>query len=397
MLVLLDVFLQNQLCLSVETLTPLSPELRLLICCAKLNPSERELEEAQTILASPIHWELFQQLARYHGIASFGFRALRNVESVPQPVLERLCELAKQTAVRNLSLIDELIGLNELCRRHGIGLMPYKGPALSAIIYGDLCVRDTSDLDFLIRPQDFWRLTRLFLARGYLPEQGIPSSPDERYLCAISECGFVNPATGIRIDAHWHIAPRHLGVRIGPHWFWDKASQVEINGVVMPAMSTEKLILALSIHGAKHGWERLKWLCDFANLLRANPTLNWSEIAGAAVQVGANRMLALALWLAHCLCEVPLPTGYVLERSTEILARDCIELLKHGRPGQNSPRRRWLFLWKLQPGWIYKTRAVWRFFLELEPGMDQEPLSSVFNITPWRRMFKAAGTLMMRN
>ena len=373
----------------------LSPELQLLLCCTRLNPSDPDLAETQQMLAAPICWESFPELARHHGVAALAFRALKEDTAVPEAVRDRLCEFAKQTAVTNLRLIHELLSLHELCRKKNLALMPYKGPALSTITYGDPCLRDISDLDFLIQPEDFARLAQLLLARGYAPEQGIPIHPDSDYLSAVTECEFSHPETGIRIDVHWNIAPRHLGMVIDPSWFWEGSSQVSLDGVAMLVMRAEKLVLALCIHGTKHAWERLKWICDLGNLLRANPTLDWPEISNAAVESGASRSLALGLWMAHHLLGAPLPQGYGFDASTKALAQQCIGILHDSATDQFSARRRWLFLWQLQPGWRNKARAVKRFLAEPEIGADLR-VSPALGINSLRRLVRVAN-VMIRN
>ena len=386
------VLAQRSLSLSEKS----SPELQLLLSCTKLNRSAAELVEIKQLVSASIQWDSFADFATYHGVAALVFRTLGEEVAVPYAVRSRLRELAKQTALRNLKLIHELLSLHELCRLHQLAFMPYKGPALSAIIYGDSGVRDTTDLDFLIRPSDLSRLNKLLVARGYVPEQGIPSDPDSCYLSAASECGFVHPDTGIRIDAHWNIAPRHLGIRIVSDWFWDGASQVELNGVSMPAMRSEKLLLALCTHGTKHAWERLKWVCDLGNLLRANPELDWSEISQAAVQSGAERALSLGLWMAHRFMAAPVPAEFVSDSSTEPLADLCLAGLRDIAHHSTASRNRWLLLWKLQPGWINKVRAVRSLFAEPEIGPDKPPLSSVFSRASLRRVLRSAN-VMVRN
>ena len=373
----------------------LSPELRLLLCCTSLNPSDSELAETQRMLAVPIQWESFPELARHHGVAALAFRALKEETTLPEPVKARLCAFAKKTAVANLRFIHELLTLNELCRDQHLALMPYKGPALSTIIYGDPAVRDTSDLDFLIQPKDLARLTQLLRARGYVPEQRIATHPDSDYLSKVSECEFAHPEAGIRIDVHWNIAPGHLGMTVDPDWFWERTSQVSLNGVTMPAMRAEKLVLALCIHGAKHAWERLKWICDLGNLLRANPRLDWSEISNAANQSGAERALGLGLRMAYHLFAAPLPHGYGFDASTEALAQHCLEILHDSAADQSSARRRWLFLWQLQPGWRNKAKAVKRFLAEPEIGAGQ-PSVAPLSIASWRRLVRVAN-VMIRN
>jgi len=61
----------------------------------------------------------------------------------------------------------------------------------------------------------------------------------------------------------------------------------------------EDLALFLCAHGAKHLWERLEWLCDLAALLARRPGLDWDAMLARARRRGAERIVLLALHLAH--------------------------------------------------------------------------------------------------
>jgi hypothetical protein len=53
------------------------------------------------------------------------------------------------------------------------------------------------------------------------------------------------------------------------------------------------------VHGAKHRWERLGWLCDVAEIVRSPKGLNWDQAIESAARVGAERILLLGLSLAN--------------------------------------------------------------------------------------------------
>jgi hypothetical protein len=63
----------------------------------------------------------------------------------------------------------------------------------------------------------------------------------------------------------------------------------------------------LCVHGTKHQWKRLSWLCDIAELIRAYPELRWEQVAAQAARLGIERRLYLGLFLANRLLEAPLP------------------------------------------------------------------------------------------
>ena len=69
----------------------------------------------------------------------------------------------------------------------------------------------------------------------------------------------------------------------------------------------EDRLIILCMHGSRHQWARLSWLCDIAMLVEKYPELNWEEIEAIAQHWGSQRMLYLGLHLAHILLEVSLP------------------------------------------------------------------------------------------
>ena len=66
-------------------------------------------------------------------------------------------------------------------------------------------------------------------------------------------------------------------------------------------------MLLLVVHGTKHGWSRLGWLCDITELLRAYPGLEWQRVMDHASCRGGARMLGLSLYLAHQVLGATLP------------------------------------------------------------------------------------------
>jgi hypothetical protein len=61
------------------------------------------------------------------------------------------------------------------------------------------------------------------------------------------------------------------------------------------------------MHGSRHGWERLGWVCDVAELVRINPDFDWPIIIAQAHLLGCERALMLALWLARELLDAEIP------------------------------------------------------------------------------------------
>jgi hypothetical protein len=78
-------------------------------------------------------------------------------------------------------------------------------------------------------------------------------------------------------------------------------------GTTVWTFAPEDLLLILCVHGAKHCWGRLEWICSFAELVGAYEKLDWDQLMVQASTLGSKRMLLLGLVLASDLLGVALP------------------------------------------------------------------------------------------
>ena len=63
----------------------------------------------------------------------------------------------------------------------------------------------------------------------------------------------------------------------------------------------------LCVHGSKHRWERLAWICDVAELVNRHPRLDWDRVLEDAATLRIRRMLDLGLRLAGELLGAAIP------------------------------------------------------------------------------------------
>jgi hypothetical protein len=91
-------------------------------------------------------------------------------------------------------------------------------------------------------------------------------------------------------------------------------------------LAPEDLLLALAVHGTKHLWERLAWVCDVAALLNSRPSLDWDFVRSRARESRVERMLHLALLLARGLAGAELPERVLAEARTPVVSRLASEV-----------------------------------------------------------------------
>jgi hypothetical protein len=88
---------------------------------------------------------------------------------------------------------------------------------------------------------------------------------------------------------------------------WQRRTSIPLKDKTVQGLAPEDLLIILCVHGSKHAWEQLKWVCDVAELLRAHDRLDWQQVFATASTWRCERMVLLGLSLAQQLLDAPLP------------------------------------------------------------------------------------------
>jgi hypothetical protein len=287
----------------------LASEARLLLACARTTIDPVHSPAIRTLLQAPIRWLPLIALAEQHRVLPLLSRQLHAVAAdlVPQPVLEQLREQALGAARQSLFLTGELIKLLELLQSHGIDAIPLKGPLLATVAYGNLALRQFDDLDILVRTQAMLPARDLLIAQGYQPLVQLSDRQAASYLRSQYVYPFISGDGSTIVELHHDIRPRYFAFHLDPALLWTRAERLSLGGRELLSLANEDLLLMLCVHGANHCWERLAWICDLAELLRAQPALDWPRLLQTARDSGGERMLLLGLLLARDLLGTALP------------------------------------------------------------------------------------------
>ena len=253
-----------------------------------------------------IDWRELMRLSSDHAVTPMVYRALASV-SIPTDAARSLRAAFEQNTRWNLALSAELCRLAELFKEQEIAFVPLKGPALGEQLYGDLAMRCSGDLDWLVHPRDVLRVRDVLLAKGYRVNSSLHWPCDSALLrCREAELSLVDEHS-LSIDLHWQILPSYFASAFDHEEVWQALVPTEFCGRNIHVLCPEHLIHLLCAHGAKHGFERLGWICDVASCVVAFPNLRWPEVLAAVTRAGTMRELLLGLKIAEDLFGVPLP------------------------------------------------------------------------------------------
>jgi hypothetical protein len=286
----------------------------LLLHCARARP---DLETLRRLAAEEADWTALVQQSVLHRLGPIVYWYLN--QACPGTVPEGLRGQFHQSAVRNLLATAELLRLLEIFEAASIPLVPFKGPALAWSLYEDSALREMSDLDVLVRPRDADRAIALLRSQGYRPYY---PGVDTRFFRAGQEMPLVREDGRVAVDLHWGLLPRYFPLDASV--FFERLAPVPIAGRQVLTFCPEDLLLFLCVHGSKHGWTSLAWLCDIARLLDRRP-VNWDDVLTRARANHVSRCLSLGLTLARDLLGAATP-----ELPREALAAAAREQLMNG-------------------------------------------------------------------
>jgi Uncharacterised nucleotidyltransferase len=283
-------------------------EIELLLQSSRMVVSSSGEERIRNLLQQEIDWDFLIQSAHYHRVVPLLYHTLSCVSPgfAPERAMATLRKRFQANAKHNLFLYSELIQILDLFDRHQVKAIPYKGPILAAVLYGDVSLRQFGDLDIIVPRHNVEEATALLISRGYRPEKEITGQALRRAI-QLGKDLILRHDSEITLELHWGITAQPDPIDYSPDLLWKNLKTLSIAGRAVTTHAPEDLLLILCIHGGKHRWEHLGWLCDIAELIRSYPTLNWRQIIESASRVGGKRILFLGVLLARDLLGAELP------------------------------------------------------------------------------------------
>lgn len=284
----------------------LRTEHALLVACTRARLDPVAAASVRELAGAVRDWSVVLELGRRHRLLPLLFTHLNDVAADIVPNAERvtLRDEFAANAAKNLALALELVAAVDLLDSQGIRALPYKGPTFAQCIYGSLAARQMKDVDILVRPADLDRTVSLLAARGFVSVTRV--LPMARRLGLEHQCALFRPSDGTIIELHVSVVPRAMAPPVTLDELWRNRLQTSMLGGTMPSPSHEDMLVILCLHGSKHQWARLEWICGLAELLRSKP-LDWLKVLARADQWRATRMLNTGLLLAAELLNANVP------------------------------------------------------------------------------------------
>ncbi|MGI9175283.1 MAG: nucleotidyltransferase domain-containing protein [Rhodothermales bacterium] len=324
------------------------PEMELLFAAARTQPDRAQVEALAT---QALDWDAVLRLAVRHEVPPLLYRNLAEIapDRVPAPFLKKLRRFFHAHLRRAMLLASELSPLMERFEARGIPCVPFKGPVVAAMAYGDITLRPFGDLDVLVKSADVQAATELLKENGF--EEALPMGAGTGKTATWrlylpfqrpweNANGYIRDGgtdAQVPVDLHWGIAPRYFTYSLDPEALWQRLQPLEVAGQTVRTFSPEDTLLHLCLHGTIHHWATLRLVCDVAEMIRSHPDLDWPWIFERARVLQSQRMLRLALCLADDLLAAPLPAAVRHYAIADPDVAALVQQVRHRFAGEGTP------------------------------------------------------------
>jgi Uncharacterised nucleotidyltransferase len=293
---------------------------------------------------SPRDWEEMLALALSHGVAPLLCRTLQRGGTrarIPDYIRKRLDDERHATALINLRKYGEFRRIAQALRERNIPLIALKGLHLAELIYRDISLRPMSDLDILVPRHEVERTIAALQSIEYGFEEDV-SSAARGMLGTKCNIGLAHRRLGLWVEIHWTLAEPGDCYAPPMEEIWRSAAPVQLGDADTQVMSPEFLLLHVCAHLACNhvfGFD-LHALCDIAEIVQAQPRLDWEVFADQGRRHGWTRGVAAALRLAHDHLGANIPAKTMAALGADALDPDLLaDAMEHlltfsGMPGE---------------------------------------------------------------
>jgi hypothetical protein len=380
-------------------------EFALACACCRWPPSEEKNAAVVAAADGPIDWDRLVRIAARQRIEGLVHEGLTSAGvTPPRSAGATLRETAAAIARRNLAFAAESVRLQRLLAAAAIPSLVLKGSTVAVLAYHTLALKHAWDIDILVAPGAARRASDALVSAGYEHKEGaMTAARFDAYVALARDCAFRHRTSGAVVELHWRLveSPSLLpGLDVA-----SPAQEVTVApGMALRTLAPDELFAYLCVHGASHGWSRLKWLADTAALLSHETPEGLERLYHRSQSLGAGRCPGQTLLLCARLLATRLPEPLAAELNADAKVRRLVAVALDAMAGGGAEieilERRFvsdrvrLSHFLLGRGWRYQARELKSKWVSVRDRVGlslPRPLHFLYDLMRaplwlWRRM-----------
>ncbi len=304
-------------------------ELTVILALMQAGSTSVERCQIEPKLAS-VDWDQFMELTLHHRVYPSVYKQLKQLNSdhVPERVMKTLAGLYQHNTFEMLRLSGEMEQICRRLREADIDVLLLKGPVLAAELYGDIALRTSVDLDMMVDWRQLGRVEEILIGQGYVKDDYIKTVLGD-WKWRHHHVTFTHPHKRTKLEIHWRLNPSP-GKEPSFRALWESKRISALTGGPVYSLGTEMLFIFLVMHGARHGWSRLRWLMDIHQLV-THQSIHWPKLIRLLRTYHYTHVAGQALLLASSLLGTEIPEtmlSYVHKNRPRKLAQGAVFYLQ---------------------------------------------------------------------
>ncbi len=271
-------------------------ENELLISLARTQLSDKEKSSIKDLLEAPLDWDYILEAAMCNRIAALLYHHLREFNNlVPTEINEQFAKSAHTAGFYNLCFYQRLEEIIHEFDKAGIDVIIVKGGLWAEQFYKNIALRSMSDIDLLIRKEDFLKANHLLNSLGFKHEK-------EKFSLgwSLGSISHIKSGLGLKIDLHWSLTKTNSPFSIKMEEVWNRRKKVIIADISTYTLCVEDMILFFCLHTLYNHYLNigLQAFCDLAEIVKHNKdNINWHNLDKLAAKYKLSFIVYAGLWL----------------------------------------------------------------------------------------------------
>lgn len=284
----------------------------IVLASARIHPTQDDLDRLNQLFSKVTDWEYAVSNIIQRGTGPLLFKKLDKLSNgnlMPAVEREKLQQSYYKSLSRGMVLINAFQRIVEAFREEGIEVVALKGILLSEWLYGDIGLRQFSDLDLLVLPADGRRCLKILEIMGYSGS----SNEISDFVKSQTEIVHYTPMVKneISVEIHIKLHRRHPDYAMKLEDLISDAQPVVLHQKPALMLSLDDLLIHLCVHIEKHfrsGHVQFTSYNDVVNLLCLHADdFDWESFLLRTELFKCKRVVMIHLLLVHKYYRVDLP------------------------------------------------------------------------------------------
>ena len=262
----------------------------------------RELELVEEAGLDESSWQDIVALALRHRVEGLVARAFADGKiEAPMKIRRHFSNCARGQALVATRSAKALRDISQALENRLIPFVLLKGLDVAERYYTSWADRQSIDIDLLVPEAKLCEAERALNEIGF-SAQSFQKIPQRCRLLAQrlrADLALERRSDDIHVELHYRLFPNPYLLPMSFAELYDRSVPLSLGHAKVRVFKPDALLNYLVIHGAKHGWFRLKWLADLDKIVPAMSDAEFQQATDFAARAGCERLLATSLNLLH--------------------------------------------------------------------------------------------------